>query len=220
MLTMRDSGVNQPMAEPLANARDKFLRDSHLPWSVLARKSFRYALGLLTARIYLRGVTARGKGARTIGRPRIDNLGVMRIGDHVMIRSVNVPVELCTGPAGTLEIGNQVHFNYGTSIGAMGRIVIGDRVRFGPYAMVIDTEFHDAYDRERMPEPRPVVIEEDAWIGAKASILPGVRVGRGAIVGVSSVVTADVPPASVVVGVPARAVRALDPGRLAGRKGP
>jgi acetyltransferase-like isoleucine patch superfamily enzyme len=81
--------------------------------------------------------------------------------------------------------------------------------------MIIDTEFHDPYDRDRAPPPRPVVIEDDAWVGAKASILPGVTIGRGAIVGVSAVVSASVPAYTVVVGNPARAVKRLDPARIA-----
>jgi acetyltransferase-like isoleucine patch superfamily enzyme len=91
---------------------------------------------------------------------------------------------------------------------------IGDRVRVGPYVMIIDTEFHGAYDRNSMPEPKPIVIEDDVWIGAKATIMPGVTIGRGSIVGISSVVAADVAPFTVVLGIPARPVRKLDPAQF------
>ena len=64
-------------------------------------------------------------------------------------------------------------------------------------AMIIDSEFHDLYDREKRAKPRPVVIEDDVWIGAKASVLPGVHIGRGSVVGTAAVVTADVPPFTV-----------------------
>jgi acetyltransferase-like isoleucine patch superfamily enzyme len=73
---------------------------------------------------------------------------------------------------------------------------------------------------------RSVLIEEDVWLGAKASVLPGVRIGRGAVVGTGAVVTRDVPPLTVVTGVPARAVRTLDrdlfvvPEPEGARKGP
>jgi acetyltransferase-like isoleucine patch superfamily enzyme len=56
-----------------------------------------------------------------------------------------------------------------------------------------------------------IVIEADAWIGAGAVILPGVKVGRGAVVGAGSIVTSDVPPLTIVAGQPARQVRALEP---------
>jgi acetyltransferase-like isoleucine patch superfamily enzyme len=59
-----------------------------------------------------------------------------------------------------------------------------------------------------------VVIEDDVWIGAKASILPGVRIGRGAIVGTGAVVNKDVPPFTVVAGVPAKIVKELDPAKF------
>jgi acetyltransferase-like isoleucine patch superfamily enzyme len=55
----------------------------------------------------------------------------------------------------------------------------------------------------------PVTIEDDVWLGTNAVVLPGVTVGRGAIVGAGAVVTADVPPFTVVAGVPARVIRQL-----------
>jgi maltose O-acetyltransferase len=202
------------MLDSLRAALQKLDRDRRVPLRVLAQKSARYARELLTAQLYLYDVDELGGGVRTLARPRIENLGAMRIGAGTLLRSVNVPVELCTGVGATLVIGKDVRLNYGVSIGAMGAVCLGDRVRVGPYAMIIDTEFHDAHDRNKMPAPRPITIEDDAWIGAKASILPGVRVGRGAIVSVGAVVAADVQPFTVVAGNPARAVRKLDPEKL------
>jgi galactoside O-acetyltransferase len=65
----------------------------------------------------------------------------------------------------------------------------------------------DADIRDQPTAFEPVVVERDVWIGANATILPGVRVGRGAVVGAGAVVTRDVEPGSVVMGVPARVVR-------------
>ena len=61
---------------------------------------------------------------------------------------------------------------------------------------------------------KPVVIEDEVWIGAHAIILPGTRVGRGAVIGAGSVVTRDIPPYAVAYGVPAkvRFVRNCVPG--------
>jgi len=60
-------------------------------------------------------------------------------------------------------------------------------------------------------EARPVRIESNVWIGFESCILPGVTIGEGSIVGARSVVTADVPPFTIVAGNPARIVRALTP---------
>jgi acetyltransferase-like isoleucine patch superfamily enzyme len=59
--------------------------------------------------------------------------------------------------------------------------------------------------------PIPVVIEENAWIGFEAIILPGVTIGRGAIVGSKSIITENVPPYAVMVGNPARIIKYLEP---------
>ena len=202
------------MLDALEKGRQRLRREraKKLPASALVGSMLRYAAQTLTAPVYLRGVTRVGAGVRTLGRPRIDNLGQMTIGDDTLLRSINVPVELATGAAGTLEIGREVRLDYGVSIGAMGSVRIGDRVRIGPYAMILDTEFHDLYDRSTMPTPRPVVIEHDAQIGAKASIMPGVTLGAFSIVSTSAVVTSDVAPYTVVAGVPAREVRKVNPG--------
>lgn len=93
-----------------------------------------------------------------------------------------------------------------------GNLVIGDRVSIAPRVTVV-TSSHPNASRIRAFAPvarGPVVIEDDAWIGAGAVILPGVRIGRGAVVGANSVVARDVEPLTVVVGQPARVARALD----------
>ena len=199
------------MQDMLRRVAEKVQRNKSKGWLNLVRDGARFTQELLTAKLYLITVTECGEGVRTLARPRIVNRGRMVIGRHTLLRSVNVPVELAVGHGATLEIGEEVSINYGVSIGAMGLIRLGNRVRVGPYAMIIDTEFHGALNRKFRPPPRPVIIEDDVWIGAKASVLPGVTIGRGSIVGVGSVVNADVPPFTVVGGVPARPIKKLDP---------
>lgn len=188
----------------------KASRDADLPLTLRARKGIRYLWELATARFRLRAVDKVGAHARTLGKPRIENMGRMELGRDVLLRSVNVPVELATGPDGILFIGDGVRLNYGVSIAAQKAVVIGNRTRIGPYVMIVDSDFHDAYHRSERPESHPVIIEDDVWIGAKASVLRGVRVGRGAIIGTGAVVTRDVEPFSIVAGVPARVVAHLD----------
>ena len=59
--------------------------------------------------------------------------------------------------------------------------------------------------------PKPVVIEENVWVGFEAVILPGVTIGRGAIIGSKSIIAQDVPPYAVMVGNPGRIIKYLDP---------
>ena len=56
-------------------------------------------------------------------------------------------------------------------------------------------------------EPAPVVIGDDVWIGRRAIIMPGVRIGNGCVIGAGAVVTKDVPPYCVVGGVPAKIIK-------------
>lgn len=184
----------------------KAQRDARLPWHVVVRKGVQYLAGLVSARLHLRAVNTVGAHARTTGRPRIDNSGRIEMGAHVLLRSVNVPVELCTEAGALLTIGDGTRLNYGVSVGATERIAIGAHVRVGPYVMITDSDFHDVHRRWMRPPSRPVVIEDHVWIGAKASILKGVRVGRGSVVATGAVVTRDVPPFTIVAGVPAAPV--------------
>ena len=66
---------------------------------------------------------------------------------------------------------------------------------------------------------KPVLVKQGAWIGAGATILPGVTVGKNAIVGAASVVTHDVPDYAVVVGNPARVIKTLDAEKFPAQKG-
>ncbi|MFH1808775.1 MAG: acyltransferase [Pseudomonadota bacterium] len=187
-------------------------RDEPMPARI--RRGTRYLEAVISAPWYLRGASSVGARVRTLGRPRIVNEGVMHIGDDVLLRSVHVPIELATEPGASLTIGDGCSINYGVSIGATRSIVLGKRVRVAPFVMIVDSAFHDLYQRSVRPPARPVVIEDDVWITAKATVLPGVRIGRGAVVGASAVVTRDVPPFTVVAGIPARPVRQLDPERF------
>ena len=84
---------------------------------------------------------------------------------------------------------------------------IGDDVFLG-HNVVIATLDH-AFDPDRRGDlvPAPVTVGNKVWIGANATLLPGVSVGEGAIVAAGAVVTKDVPPGAIVGGVPARFIR-------------
>ncbi|MSR07495.1 MAG: acyltransferase [Gemmatimonadetes bacterium] len=92
-------------------------------------------------------------------------------------------------------------------------LTIGDRVSIAPRVTIVTSSHpNNSHIRAFAPVRQgPIVIESDAWIGAGAVILPGVRIGRGAIVGANAVVTSDVPPLHVVAGQPAKTVQVLTP---------
>ena len=93
-----------------------------------------------------------------------------------------------------------------------GRVIIGNHVMMGP-DVCIYTKNHAfnrtdiTMDLQGFSPEKTVFIEDDVWIGAKAIILPGVHIGRGAIIGAGAVVTKDVPSYAVVGGNPARILK-------------
>ncbi len=116
----------------------------------------------------------------------------------------------------TIEIGDEVYFGYATVLACAEKITVGNRVLFAQGVQIYDNNTHplDPVARAKnLPVERencaPVVIEDDAWIGAHATILKGVRIGRGSVVATHAVVSRDVPPMSVVAGNPAKVVKSL-----------
>ena len=108
-----------------------------------------------------------------------------------------------------VELGDYSGIGVFASIG--GSVTIGSNVMMGPHCTVY-TRNH-AFDRTDIPmreqgfqEERPVVIGDDVWIGGHVIILPGVHIGKGAIVGAGAVVTKDVPDYAVVGGNPAKVI--------------
>lgn len=108
----------------------------------------------------------------------------------------------------SMKIGKNVLINSNLLAMARGGITIEDDVMIAANVQLISNN-HDPYDLWVLP-CKPVLIKESAWIGAGATILPGVCVGRHAVVGAGSVVTKDVPDYAVAVGNPARVIKMLD----------
>jgi acetyltransferase-like isoleucine patch superfamily enzyme len=194
----------------LGAARRKLERDGGLSRSTV-RKGRNYLFGIVKARLRLVNTVGRGRGVRVNGGLKLSNDGVLTIGAGTVLRGVPTAVELATGTRGDLAIGKDVLVNSGTSISAHGTMRIGDRTLIGPYVMIIDSAFHELHDRSSVPAPRHIEIGNDVWIGAKASILPGVRIGDGAVIGAHALVNKDVEPFTVVAGIPARVVSKIDP---------
>ncbi len=106
-----------------------------------------------------------------------------------------------------ITVGKNVFINSGCCFQDQGGIEIGDDVLIGQQ-VVIATLNHDLDPEKRKNMfPAPVKIGKNVWIGAHATILPGITVGEGAVVGAGAVVTKDVPPYAIVAGVPAKIIK-------------
>jgi acetyltransferase-like isoleucine patch superfamily enzyme len=167
---------------------------------------FRSSLG---ARIWLRNCDRVGPNARTFWRPNIENRGRISIGARVRLNSNWAPIELVCGPRGVIDIGDGVYVNYGSMISAHLQVRIGANAMIGNYCIVADTEIPGIGDPPDGPsiDPRPVEIGDGAWLAARVTVLPGTRIGAGAVIAAGSVVAGDIPAGSIAGGIPARVLR-------------
>lgn len=109
-----------------------------------------------------------------------------------------------------ITIGRDVFINSGCHFQDQGGIVIGDGSLIG-HNVVLATINHDLDPRNnRKNHYAPITIGNHVWIGANATVLAGVTIGDWAVVGAGAVVTKDVPPKTVVAGVPARVIKTID----------
>jgi len=109
-----------------------------------------------------------------------------------------------------ISVGDDVFINQHCHFMDMGGITIGNEVMIGPKVNLISAGHPlSPADRRRAVTAKPIVIGNNVWIGAAATILAGVTVGSDAVVAAGAVVSRDVPPGTLVAGVPARPVRQL-----------
>ncbi|MBI2427228.1 MAG: acyltransferase [Ignavibacteriales bacterium] len=113
-------------------------------------------------------------------------------------------VRLEIGKGAVLRIGNGTYLNRNTLIVAETSIVIGKNCRIAWDVVIMDSDLHPIPGK--VMEIKPVVLEDDVWIGCRSIILKGVHIGSGAIIGAGSVVTKDVPANAIIGGVPAQVI--------------
>lgn len=117
-------------------------------------------------------------------------------------------------PHAGITIGRDSLIGEYTVIRGQGGVTIGDRVYTSPFTQLIAV--NHVFDNPNKPfvdqgiTAEGIIIEDDVWLGANAVITDGVRVGRGAVVAAGAVVTKDVPPHTVVAGVPARPIKNIE----------
>lgn len=105
-----------------------------------------------------------------------------------------------------ISIGNNSSINKRVLLdGRGGDLIIGDNVDIAQESNIWTLQ-HDYNDPMYKAVGKPVVIEDYVWIASRATILPGVKIGRGAVIASCAVVTRDVPPLAIVAGVPAKLI--------------
>jgi lipopolysaccharide O-acetyltransferase len=180
-----------------------FLGGARLFWDVLLTKVF-----FPHARVIRRPFYIRGKKYIKIGSQ-------FTSGPGLRMDAFSASGAIC------IEIGDNVQVNDYVHIGSIEHVKIGSNVLIASKVFISDHN-HGYYGEhgeqscpltrpiERKLSSQPVFIEDNVWIGENACILPGVRIGNGAIVGGQSVVTKNVPPYSIVAGNPAKIIKIYD----------
>ena len=134
------------------------------------------------------------------------NIGTCRVWDRIEIRPI--------GAASRITIGQGCFINSGVRFECAPEVTIkiGNRVQIGSRCS-FETMNHSVVLLEKNKRggfPESVVVEDDVWIASRVSILPGVTIGQGSVIAAGAVVTKDVPPFSLVGGIPARIIRKID----------
>lgn len=127
--------------------------------------------------------------------------------------NINIEKGAFFGTGSQIEIGD--NSGIGINCEVCGPVIIGNDVMMGPHVIVM-TQNHK-FDTKDIPMRlqgyfpfQKVVIRDDVWIGTRAIILPGVTIGKGAVIGAGAVVTKDVPDYAIVGGVPAKILKYRD----------
>lgn len=129
---------------------------------------------------------------------------------------INHPVILATCAEGAEIILMDGCGMSGTSIVAVTKIIIGEKVMLGANSNVYDTDFHPIDSKDRLNQSSiidansaSVLIKENVWIGANSTVLKGVTIGRNSVISCHSLVNKDVPENSLFAGIPAKFIKKI-----------
>ncbi len=107
-----------------------------------------------------------------------------------------------------VKFGKNVFLNHHLTMMSIAGITLGNNVQIGPNVTLV-TDNHDLKNHYIL-QCKPIVISDNAWIGANVTVLPGVTIGENAVIAAGAVVTKDVPANAIAAGVPAAVIRKLD----------
>ena len=134
-----------------------------------------------------------------------------RILDKPLDESTTVLPPLNIDYGKPVSIGKRCFIQQCCTFFGRGGIEIGDDVFIGPKCNLITINHDVNPDNRSATYGKPIKIEDKVWLGINATVLPGVTLGYGCIVGANSVVTKDVPPMTIVAGNPARIIKKIEP---------
>lgn len=129
---------------------------------------------------------------------------------RVIDESVTVYTPFYTDFGRNIMFGRDIFINSGCTFMDRGTITIGNGAYIGPNANLVTINHDIDPDKRHITYCKPIVLEDNVWIGAGATVLPGVTIGEGSVIGAGSVVTRDVPPMTVAGGVPARVIKKIN----------
>lgn len=162
-----------------------------------------------------RWLAVRGGKVRIGNNPRIHPGALINSRNAQIVLGDDVVIAQGTAIQGNVSIGNNCSVQMNGNIvgypGETGAVRIGDNVRIAAGCMMIAGNhiFADANTPicKQGLSYAPIVIGDDVWLGGRVNVMAGVTIGKGCVIGAGSVVTRDIPPYSVAVGVPARVVK-------------
>ena len=152
-----------------------------------------FFLGRIKLVKYAHSLIIIGENTRFISRNTSNLIGI----NHRCIISTHSKHSIIT-------IGKNCGFS-GTTIGCFKSITIGNNVRCGANTLITDSDWHG--DDPRSGPPRPVVIEDNVWLGYGSIVLKGVTIGKNSVIGAGSVVTKDIPANVIAAGNPCRVIK-------------
>jgi acetyltransferase-like isoleucine patch superfamily enzyme len=176
----------------------------------------RLATALMNAQLSIRGKARVPLSVRLAGRIRLRGDGDVEFGQGVTLTGDIVPLEFVSYKGARISIGDHTFINYGSSISAYKQVEIGRHCLLGHHTLIVDRNEHGVDQREVVPPPARVIIEDHVWIGSRVVVLPGVFIGHHSVIGAGSVVTKDIPANCLAVGNPARVVRGFARARVPG----
>ena len=164
---------------------------------------------LFLAKIYLSNCNRVGRFVSVNGKPLIRKQGIIQFDDEVRVWSTINRAKVFVDKGGFLKVGKNSRIN-GVHISVSNEVVIGQNVRMAPYTVIMDNDYHDINNHFSEGAKSPIIIKDNVWLALRSTVLKGVTIGEGAVVAAGAVVTKDVPPYTVVAGVPAKVIKKLD----------